>query len=128
MSTTYTITSGAGQTMGTYSGETAAHALAAMHRDAGYPRVRVEDGEIVFPDADTESLCGGLAAWTVTPVVSYEIIVASPSALGEHLGERILFSTRERAEAELARLAAALEIEADDLHVTERAEAPHAGF
>lgn len=197
---TYTITSSAGQTMGIYAGETPAHALAAMHRDAGYQSVRVEDGELVFPDADTEALCGGLDVWTVTPVdlaavaaticaepcgecggrlvptdladrtrtlrgrtarypvgllipvctgcgaittdaviadaieagmtpvVSYEITVTAPSPLGEHLGERILFSTRERAEEELPRLAAALEIDADDLHVTERAEAPHAGF
>lgn len=47
--TTYSITiKTSGAVMGTYDGETAIHALAAMHRDAGYDRATVdEDGDLV---------------------------------------------------------------------------------
>lgn len=58
-------------------------------------------------------------------VVSYEIVSAKPNG---HVGERILFSTRERADDELVRLAAAFGCDESDLRIVERAEAPDAGF
>lgn len=65
--TTYEI-SNSQTTMGHYEGETAAHALAAMHRDAGY-RVSVDaDGDLVFASAEDERLCGGLDCWKVKEV------------------------------------------------------------
>lgn len=58
--TTYSITIKATGETSTYEGETAAHALAAMHRAAGYAS-QVIDGEVIPPasatDADGESLC-----------------------------------------------------------------------
>ncbi len=45
--TSYIITNTAsGADLGTYEGETALHAIAALHRDAGY-KARVTDGELV---------------------------------------------------------------------------------
>lgn len=60
----FSIFSKDGADFGTYTGETAAHALAAMHRDAGY-KVSVEAGELVFASESDAELCGGLDAWTV---------------------------------------------------------------
>lgn len=57
--------------------------------------------------------------------VSYEIVSATPNG---HVGDRILFSTRERAEDALTRLAAAFGCDESDLRIVERDEAPDAGF
>lgn len=65
--TTYKIESKAGETMGTFEGASAAEALAAMHRDAGYD-VRAEDGALVFRSDEDERLCGGLDDWRVVAV------------------------------------------------------------
>jgi len=56
--TSYTITNTrSGFDLGTYKGETALHAIAAFHRDAGY-RADVVDGELVTdaPEADLSAL------------------------------------------------------------------------
>lgn len=79
-------------------------------------------------DADSWEVWTFRDAETTVPVVSYEITLCDPPAGGACLGERILFSTRERAEDALTRLAVSLECDADDLMVVERAEAPDAGF
>jgi hypothetical protein len=63
---TYKIESKAGQQMGEYEGATAAEALAAMHRDAGYSTVRAEGDHVIFPDAETADICGDVDAWIVT--------------------------------------------------------------
>lgn len=63
----YEIESTAGVIMGVYEGATPAEALAAMHRDAGYD-VRAEGDRVVFPDAETERICGGLDDWLVREV------------------------------------------------------------
>jgi hypothetical protein len=56
---------------GTFEGETPAHALAAMHRAAGYASA-VIDGVVVPPasaiDADGASLCPGIDGVTITEV------------------------------------------------------------
>jgi hypothetical protein len=56
---------------GTFEGETPAHALAAMHRAAGYAS-RVVDGVVVPPasavDADGVSLCPGIDDVSITEV------------------------------------------------------------
>ncbi len=119
--TTYTIeNTTSGHTIGDYSGETREHAIAAMLRDAGY-RADVVDGEI---DTDCPNWNGG-SDLRATERVSYEIASAKPNG---HIGERILFSTRERAEDELTRLAAAFDCDESDLRIVERNEAPDAGF
>lgn len=64
---TYRITSESGLTMGDYDGETPAHALAVMHRDAGYT-CSVENGEVVFAFECDEEVCGGVDAWIVRQV------------------------------------------------------------
>lgn len=121
--TTYTIeNTTSGHVIGDFAGETADHAIAAMLRDAGY-RADVVDGEIV---TDCPNWDGGAdLATTERAAVSYEIVSATPNG---HVGERILFSTRERAEGSLTRLAAALGCDESDLRIVERAEAPDAGF
>ena len=58
-------------------------------------------------------------------LVSYEIVSAKPNG---HVGERILFSTMERAEEALERLAESLGCDESELLIVERAEAPDAGF
>jgi hypothetical protein len=63
--TTYQITSKSGTDHGLHRGATPADALAALHRDAGYPDVRAEGGAIVWPDDETRDLCGDLDAWTI---------------------------------------------------------------
>jgi hypothetical protein len=65
----YVITSRAGKVLGSFEGQTAAEALLALHRDAGYgPRqVWVEDGELHFDCEETRALCGGLEAYSVVP-------------------------------------------------------------
>lgn len=77
----FSIRSSGGQLMGAYNGVSRADALAAMHRDAGYPRVRAEGEEVVFPDEDTAELCGGMSRWTVTPLVAVYCDVSSHEAL-----------------------------------------------
>jgi hypothetical protein len=64
----FQVVSKAGANFGVWSGTSAVDVLAQMHRDAGYAAVRVEDGELVFPDAETAELCGGLDAWSVKEV------------------------------------------------------------
>lgn len=65
---------------GTFEGETPAHALAAMHRAAGYAS-RVVDGVVIPPasavDADGVSLCPGIDDVTITevPYAGAEILV-----------------------------------------------------
>lgn len=66
--TTYQITSKAGADYGEWTADTAAEALAAMHRDAGYDDVTALGDEVVFPDSETEEMCGGLDAWLVREV------------------------------------------------------------
>ena len=58
-------------------------------------------------------------------LVSYEIVSAEPNG---HVGERILFSTRERAEEALERLAESLDCDESEVRIVERAETPDAGF
>jgi len=65
----FQIVSGAGADHGAWGGATAAHALAAMHRDAGY-RVRVALGRIVWPDGETRRLCGDVEDWQITSLCS----------------------------------------------------------
>ena len=72
--------------------------------------------------------CGGgeSACWsTWRGLVSWEIVSAEPNG---HVGERILFSTKERAEEALERLAESLDCDESELRIVERAEAPDAGF
>lgn len=58
-----------GDDYGVYRGADAAEAVAAMHRDAGYPQVRAKAGELVFPDEETALLCGNLGeAWAAEEV------------------------------------------------------------
>lgn len=51
-----------GADLGTYEGDTAAHALAAMHRDAGY-KADVVGGELV---SDAPGSAADLAVWEIT--------------------------------------------------------------
>lgn len=63
---TYRIVSEAGIDMGLWQGETAAEALLALHRDAGYSEQQVwlgGDGELHFDSDDTRELCGGIDDW-----------------------------------------------------------------
>lgn len=53
-----------GVPLGWYRAESEEAALAQMHQDAGYD-VRLHEGELVFPDAETERLCGGRGKWRV---------------------------------------------------------------
>ena len=68
--TTFTISNDSTD-FGTFEGETPAHALAAMHRDAGYAS-KVVDGVVVPPasavDADGVSLCPGIDDVTIAEV------------------------------------------------------------
>ena len=68
--TTFTISNDSTD-FGTFEGETPAHALAAMHRAAGYAS-QVIDGAVVPPasavDADGVSLCPGIDDVTITEV------------------------------------------------------------
>ena len=65
---TYTISSAASVEMGQYEGRTETEALVALHHEAGYPGVKydADSDAIVWPDAETEQLCGGLDAWTIS--------------------------------------------------------------
>jgi hypothetical protein len=120
---TYTIeNTTSGHVIGDFDGETREHAIAAMLRDAGY-RADVVDGDV---QTDCPNWNGGadLAA-TERAAVSYEIVSAKPNG---HVGERILFSTRERAGDELTRLAVAFGCDESDLRIVERVEAPDVGF
>lgn len=68
--TTYSISNNSAD-FGTFEGETPAHALAAMHRAAGYAST-VVDGEVIpsasAVDADGVSLCPGINDVTITEV------------------------------------------------------------
>ena len=64
----YEITTESGFFHGIYEGSSPAEALAAHHVDAGYPGVRAEGDTIVWPDSETERLCGGLDRWTIEEV------------------------------------------------------------
>ena len=64
--TRYRIHSAAGADMGSYVGRTPAHALAAMHRCAGYD-CTVRDSAIVFLDPDDRSMCGDVDHWRIAP-------------------------------------------------------------
>lgn len=68
---TFTIST-ASTDFGTFDGETPAHALAAMHRAAGYASKAV-DGVVIPPasavDADGVSLCPGIDDVTITELV-----------------------------------------------------------
>lgn len=68
--TTFTISNDSTD-FGTFEGETPAHALAAMHRAAGYAS-RVVDGAVIPPasavDADGASLCPGINDVTIAEV------------------------------------------------------------
>jgi len=64
MKTYWDITSRAGQDYGRCEGESEAEALVALHHDAGYLDVRYTSlGQIVWPDAETEQICGGVDEW-----------------------------------------------------------------
>jgi hypothetical protein len=67
---TFTISNDSAD-FGTFEGETPAHALAAMHRAAGYAST-VIDGVVVPPtsavDADGASLCPGIDDVTIAEV------------------------------------------------------------
>lgn len=65
--TSFQIFSKSGVNFGVYEGETAAHALAAMHRDAGYDAT-VEDGDIKFASDSDAEICGGIDAWSVCEI------------------------------------------------------------
>lgn len=93
---------------GTFEGETPAHALAAMHRAAGYAS-RVVDGVVITPasavDADGVDLCLGIDDVTITevPYVGAEICVSTdgidPQGVGsdeerEACAEHILDAVR----------------------------------
>ena len=68
--TTFTISNDSTD-FGTFEGETPAHALAAMHRAAGYAS-RVVNGAVIPPasavDADGVSLCPGIDDVTIAEV------------------------------------------------------------
>lgn len=109
--TSYQITLRAtGTDFGTFDGETPAHALAAMHRAAGYAS-QVVNGAVIPPasavDADGVSLCPGLDDVTITELayagadISVEISrdTIDPQGLGsdeecEACGEHILDAVR----------------------------------
>lgn len=58
--TTYTVTNTrSGLTFGEYTGETPAHAIASLLRDAGYT-ASVEDGEVTLGDDAPETVRDGL--------------------------------------------------------------------
>lgn len=68
-----------GATFGEYEGEDAAEAVAAMHRDAGYPGVRAENGRLTFPDDETARLCGDIGeAWSAELAENTAIHVTNP--------------------------------------------------
>lgn len=59
----YHIYSQSGDDFGLWNGLSAAHALADMHREAGYADVRVGPfGDIIWPDEETQRVCGDLVA------------------------------------------------------------------
>ncbi len=72
MTNHYQITSRAGKEFGVWSGASPAAALAAMHRDAGYSKVRAQGGAVIFADADSARVCGGLDSWEVRRIVASE--------------------------------------------------------
>lgn len=64
----YRITSSAGLDHGDWQGESPAHALAAMHRDAGYDVTVSDAGDLEFAHPDDAELRGGRDAWSVEEV------------------------------------------------------------
>lgn len=68
----YKITSDQGAEMGTYEGESELHAVAALHRDAGYD-VRVDDGELVYDSAEDKRICGDVSRLYVQEVESHRV-------------------------------------------------------
>ncbi len=68
----YTITSRASVDMGIYQGETPAHALAALHRDAGYQVSVDEHDELVFKDDEEREICGDVDDWIIEEVSEKE--------------------------------------------------------
>ena len=64
----FRITSRAGVDHGVYAGATEAHALAAMHRDAGYDVSVDDEGRLIFASDDDRALCGDGEVWEITLV------------------------------------------------------------
>lgn len=96
---------------GTFEGETPAHALAAMHRAAGYAST-VVDGEVIPPasavDADGVSLCPSMDAVRIT--AARFVVVDASDCLAHDLGDQgrgedLGWDTEDAAEAALENLA-----------------------
>lgn len=61
----YHITSKAGADHGIWHGSSEAHALAAMHREAGYDVEVDEDGDLTFASEDDAAQCGDVSDWII---------------------------------------------------------------
>lgn len=70
----YRIYSRCGIDHGAYTGASKADALAAMHRDAGYPVKVTPSGRLAFPDAETAALCGGVDQWDIVELDEPEML------------------------------------------------------
>lgn len=119
MTKTYRISNAiSGLVLGCYTGSTADEALDAMARDAGYADRK-----------DMDRRAEGGEDLRATECVGYVIESRSSGRwTTEGLGDRIVWSSRERAEEELPRLARAFGDDEGAYRVTEVSEEPHAGF